>query len=278
MTIFSPPPKELRIERFESVSKALTIDLVSGFITSALVAPIVATIDKCIIANASGREPIEQGLKRFGHMFLTNPMQFARQKFFFPVFCIFAGTYSVANMVETLCIVNGNPPALPKFLTSSAINITLCAWKDSLFTQWYGVVKPKPIPNLSYALFGLRDSMTVGTSFIAPPLVSPFLQSEPLNLSKKTADLSCQIVLPCLVQFVSTPVHLISLDLYNHPGSSIKEHWGMVKKNYWKSAVGRVVRTLPGFGFGGIANRHIRVEMNHAVHNCVCAKKCDHVH
>ncbi|KAJ3012602.1 UNVERIFIED_CONTAM: hypothetical protein HDU68_001116 [Siphonaria sp. JEL0065] len=278
MPIFSPPPKELKIERFESVTKAVTIDLVTGFFTSALVAPIVATIDKCIIANASGREPLEMGLRRFGRMLVTNPIQFARQPFFFPVFCIFAGTYGVANVVETVCIVNQTPPALPKFVTSSGINIVLCAWKDSLFTQWYGVVNPKPLPKLSLALFGLRDSMTVGTSFIAPPLVSPLLQSSPFNIPKKSADLSSQIILPCLVQFVSTPVHLVSLDLYNHAGFGVKEHWAMVKKNYWKSAIGRVCRTLPGFGFGGIANRHMRVELNHWANNCVCAKKCDHIH
>ncbi|KAI9332252.1 hypothetical protein BDR26DRAFT_869550 [Obelidium mucronatum] len=255
-----------RLDRFKKIGATLTVDVVAGMATGLLVAPVVAIIDKSIITNASGKEPLAQGLKNGFHLLFTNPFQFARQPYFFPVFCIFAGTYTVANSVETISnnasTTSAVSSTLPKFLASSGINITLCAWKDSLFTQWYGVVKPKPIPTLSLALFGLRDSMTVGTSFLAPPIASKFLQSE-YKVSKASADFVTQMTLPCLVQFVSTPVHLVSLDLYNHPGVSAKEHWKMVKTNYWKTAVGRVFRTVPGFGVGGVANRQLRVEMNH---------------
>ncbi|ORY51072.1 hypothetical protein BCR33DRAFT_712992, partial [Rhizoclosmatium globosum] len=131
----------------------------------------------------------------------------------------------------------------------------------ALFTKWFGTVKPKPIPNVSYALFALRDSLTVGTSFLAPPVASRYVQKE-LGVSRQVADFACQMTLPCMVQFISTPIHLVSLDLYNREGATVKERVALVKKNYWGSAWGRVFRTLPGFGLGGVINRNIRVKLN----------------
>ncbi|KAJ3067794.1 hypothetical protein HDU98_009014 [Podochytrium sp. JEL0797] len=264
--MFAKPPKEFRLEKFDSLATALSIDLVAGFVTSMFVAPIVAIIDKSIIANASGKEPLKQGLTREFHALVTTPIKALRQPIFFPVFAIFWATYTVANTTESICIFNSTPVGVPKFAASSSVNIVLCSWKDSLFTKWFGTVKPKPVPPLSFLLFGLRDSLTVGTSFLGPSVGSRFHQNE-LQVSKRAADFTTQMIMPCLVQFVSTPIHLVSLDLYNHPHASVVDRWRSVKTNYWGSAWGRVFRTLPGFGVGGVVNRNIRVKMNKWIEN-----------
>ncbi|KAJ3353567.1 hypothetical protein HDU83_006645 [Entophlyctis luteolus] len=263
------------------MAPTLAIDIVAGFATSFLVSPskayphpdsfltvkpqVVAIIDSSIIANASGREPLKQGLYNGFHMLMTNPHKFLRNRTFFPIFCIFGGTYSVANVAETVSLSANVQPDFWRFSTSSAVNITLCSWKDQLFTKWFGVVAPKPIPKLSYCLFGIRDSMTVGTSLILPPKVSPYLQREPFNMSKGLADFTCQMSLPCLVQLVSTPIHLLSLDLYNHERSTFAARLAKIRKDYYGSAVGRICRTLPGFGFGGISNRGLRSFLNERI-------------
>ncbi|KAJ3067795.1 hypothetical protein HDU98_009015 [Podochytrium sp. JEL0797] len=264
--MFSPTPPELRLTKFQSVAEALTIDLFAGFTTSLFVAPVVAIIDKSIIANASGKELLKDSLAREFHTLFTSPVKFMRQPIFFPVFAIFGATYVMANTTQTICIESHINPTLPTFINSSIVNIAVCGWKDSVFTKLFGTVKPKPVPTLSFLLFGLRDSMTVGTAFLGTPVGSKFLQNE-LQVSKRTADFVSQMTLPCLVQFVSAPIHLVSLDLYNHPNASVAERWKSVRVNYWGSAWGRVFRTLPGFGVGGVMNRHLRVELNHWVKN-----------
>jgi hypothetical protein len=53
---------------------------------------------------------------------------------------------------------------------------------------------------------------------------SVFLRSVALNheqemtsLSKGSADIIAQLFCPAAVQFLSTPLHLLGLDLYNNP-------------------------------------------------------------
>ncbi|KAJ3296689.1 hypothetical protein HDU79_005902 [Rhizoclosmatium sp. JEL0117] len=248
--------QDFQLERAKEVGTALSVDFVAGFAASLLVSPAVAIIDKAIITNASGKESFNEGLKNMTKLLITRPHQFIRQPYFFPVFCIFGGTYAVANSIDTICYHSNIRPTLPKFAASSVVNIALNGWKDSLFTRWYGTVKPRPLPALSLGLFAVRDSITVATAFLAPPLISPYLQD--LGLSKHTADVAAQITAPCAVQFVSTNIHLYALDLYNHPGLSWAEHSALIRKNYWTSSVGRVIRTLPGFGIGGVANMRFR--------------------
>ncbi|KAI8831663.1 hypothetical protein BJ741DRAFT_616571 [Chytriomyces cf. hyalinus JEL632] len=255
------PEALAKLER-PSLGVCLSSDVASGLATSLVVAPIVAIIDKSIISSSSGRSTLSNSLKDGVYTLFRHPLKFLGKRSFIAVYAIFAGTYTANNTVETLCINNNTSPITPKFLIGSSVNVTLCAWKDALYTKWYATVAPKPLPRVSYALFGMRDTMTVTTSFILPPLVSPLLQAEPFRLPKKTADTVCQFALPCLVQFASAPIHLLSLDLYNNPNSTRVQRMQGIRSKYWGCATLRVFRTLPGFGFGGVLNRHARVYLN----------------
>ncbi|KAJ3278593.1 hypothetical protein HDU79_001436, partial [Rhizoclosmatium sp. JEL0117] len=205
-----PFAQELQLNKIKQVGTALSVDFVAGFAASLLVSPAVAIIDKAIVTNASGKESFSQGLKSMTTLLLSRPHQFIRQPYFFPVFCIFGGTYAVANSVETICVHSDIRPTLPKFLISSGVNVALNGWKDSLFTRWYATVAPKPLPKLTLGLFAIRDSMTVATAFLAPPIISPYLQQA--GFSKHTADVTAQIGAPCAVQLLSTKIHLYALD------------------------------------------------------------------
>lgn len=70
-----------------------------------------------------------------------------------------------------------------------------------------------------------------------------------------------QFVVPAAVQGVSTPLHLLGLDLYNRPGVGVWGNEGRVKRvlrDWGMSAVARVGRIVPAFGVGGVVNMKVR--------------------
>ncbi|KAI8614861.1 hypothetical protein BC830DRAFT_1050078, partial [Chytriomyces sp. MP71] len=216
---------------------------------------VVTIIDRSLTANVSGGGSIALALKDGFSTLFRNPVSFLSKPSFFAVFAVFVGTYVTNNVVETLCLHNHTNAAKPKFVIGSAANVGLNMWKDMLYTKWFATVAPKPLPRVSYALFAVRDTMTVSTSFVLPPLVSPYLQEEPLRMSKPTADFVSQLALPCAVQLVSVPVHVLSLDVYNNPQGTVAQRMRIIRSSYWSCAFGRVLRTIPGFGVGGVVNR-----------------------
>jgi hypothetical protein len=69
-----------------------------------------------------------------------------------------------------------------------------------------------------------------------------------------------QFCAPAAIQAVSTPLHLLGLDLYNRSGPEIdwKERARMIAKNWGVSAAARVCRIVPAFGIGGVVNAKVR--------------------
>lgn len=70
-----------------------------------------------------------------------------------------------------------------------------------------------------------------------------------------------QFVTPAAIQLVSTPLHLLGLDLYNRPGARLggpEGRVGQVLKNWGMSAVARIGRIVPAFGVGGVVNTKVR--------------------
>jgi|TARA_R110002003_G_scaffold132_8_gene12430 hypothetical protein len=70
-----------------------------------------------------------------------------------------------------------------------------------------------------------------------------------------------QFVTPAAVQLVSTPLHLLGLDLYNRPGVRMLGGEGRgarVLRDWAKSAAARICRIVPAFGVGGVVNTKVR--------------------
>jgi hypothetical protein len=73
-----------------------------------------------------------------------------------------------------------------------------------------------------------------------------------------------QFVTPAAIQFVSTPLHLLGLDLYNRPHAQMggsEGRVGQVVKNWAKSAFARIGRIIPAFGVGGVVNTKSRAAL-----------------
>lgn len=124
--------------------------------------------------------------------------------------------------------------------------------------------KATPVPKITYLLFAARDSLTIFASFNVPPLLAPVLPvGEEVERYASRASIA-QFVAPAAVQAISTPLHLLGLDLYNRPrgseGVTAGMRAGKVIKDWGKSFVARVCRIVPAFGVGGIVNTRVRAK------------------
>lgn len=79
-------------------------------------------------------------------------------------------------------------------------------------------------------------------------------------MSKGSADLAAQLFCPVVLQLATTPMHLAGLDYYNRSEATLRDRWDLLKGNYNKSVVARMVRILPAFGFGGVGNKNLRTQ------------------
>lgn len=67
-----------------------------------------------------------------------------------------------------------------------------------------------------------------------------------------------QFVAPAAVQFLSTPLHLMGLDVYNRSNITLGERFTMVKRAWLSSSLARIARIVPAFGVGGVVNTSAR--------------------
>ena len=127
------------------------------------------------------------------------------------------------------------------------------------FARAFGVVAPKAMPFRSYAIFLTRDTMAMGFIFTLPPVLSPLIQ-EKAGLSKPTAEFASSFCTPVLSQVFTTPFHLLGLSIYNHDSASMAKHLAGLKETYPPTVLLRMLRIIPAFSVGGVANRYVRTE------------------
>jgi hypothetical protein len=222
--------------------------------------------------NASGRATLADSIKSSLRNLIFRPQTMIFSKPFALIFMLYGGTYLTANNLDTATSTLQNKPAThvthgtTKFAASSAANIGLCIYKDQVFVRMFGPpgVVPRSVPLASYALFAMRDCMTIFASFNVPPLLGPYLNKHLSDeMGKKISGLTiAQFGAPAAVQLFSTPLHLLGLDLYNRPGGPVpvswQNRWAAVRKNWAISAAARMCRIVPAFGVGGVVNIKVR--------------------
>lgn len=245
------------------VAKHLAIDVAAAATASFAVSPFITIVDRAIIENASGVRPLAVGVKELARAFAANPLQFVRKREFAIVFGLYTATYASANAIDTVCEFTESDNQMPKFLGTTAVNMSLCIAKDRAFAQMFGVMAPSAFPIAAMGLFAVRDSLTVGASFNAPKSVAKKLESD-AGVEPSRAKMIAQLLCPALVQFVSTPLHLLGLDLYNNKAANAAQHVRFVQREYVKSAIARIGRIGPAFGIGGVGNAYCRENLRAA--------------
>ncbi|KAF2196038.1 hypothetical protein GQ43DRAFT_384186 [Delitschia confertaspora ATCC 74209] len=245
----------------------LGVDAVAAGTAGVLVAPVITAIDRGIIENASGRNTLGASLRVSLSQIVFRPHHFFFSKPFALIYSLYFGTYLTANAIDTVQSTIHNKPATtttagtPKFLATSTANLALCLYKDNRFTQIFGTASAsRPVPLPTFALFTIRDCLTIFASFNLPPLLAPSLSLHmSSNLQNHLSAISiAQFVTPAAVQIVSTPLHLLGLDLYNRQGVGWKERVGRVGRDWGISCLARMGRIVPAFGVGGVVNMKVR--------------------
>lgn len=250
-------------------------DIASATCAAGLVAPLISIIDRSIMENASGRATLLDSVKSSLRQLVLRPHATILSKPVALIFMAYGGTYLSANTVDTAYSTAQNRPATlvtsgtAKFALSSAANIGLGVYKDQVYARMFGPVGAgvaRGVPAASYALFTMRDCLTIFASFNLPMMLGPGVHAAlGDSLSRQVSGQTVvQFAAPAFVQIFSTPVHLLGLDLYNRPRCersglpSPGERWAQVYKNWGISVVARLCRIIPAYGIGGVVNSKVR--------------------
>ncbi|EXJ80957.1 hypothetical protein A1O3_07245 [Capronia epimyces CBS 606.96] len=260
-------------------------DLTSAASASAVVAPVICVIDRSIVEKAAKGATFSSCLLRSLRPAVTRPHTFVFSRPFLLIFSLYLSTYATANTVDTVSSIVSSSPASTvtsgptKFAATSFVNMSMCVYKDSCFARMFGVPVPSAstspaaaaaaaVPKLSYALFAVRDSFTIFASFNLPPLIAPHLCNLPARIRSRFSALlsteagrtnTAQFLAPAAVQVISTPIHLLGLDLYNRQGSlGFRKRYLRVLRDWSVSTFARMGRIVPAFGVGGVVNSSMR--------------------
>jgi hypothetical protein len=70
---------------------------------------------------------------------------------------------------------------------------------------------------------------------------------------------AAQFAIPAAVQFLTTPIHLLGINLYNSRGrEGLGKRLRDVKRDVPAAVGARIVRIIPAFSLGGILNIELR--------------------
>ena len=248
-----------------NITGRLGADVTCAATAGGLVAPLIMTVDKCIIENASGKRTMTESIKSSLSQLAFRPHRFFTSNSFLIIFLVYGGTYTCANVLDTWKstsknrIASSTTSGWSKFAATSTANMGLSLYKDSQFTKMFGTVSARPIPPLSYALFMTRDALTIFASFNLPALFAPKIPI-PDDFAEKyiSRASTAQFMIPAAMQLVSTPLHLLGLDLYNEGDANMRERLKKIRMDYFKSSLARMARIIPAFGVGGVVNTGMR--------------------
>ncbi|CAM9245237.1 unnamed protein product [Choristocarpus tenellus] len=237
-------------------------DGVAAALASLFVSPFISVVDRAIITSASGgmsmSATVAQGLVciyRQPKVFLTRPD-------FLCTFGLYAATYLAANVISTLACEANMPDLWPKFFGTTAVNMPGSIAKDQALTKMFGSLSGAgQVPCASFALFTARDMATMAAAFTLPTPMSDEMQKR-FNVDAGFADGMSQMLSPGLIQVFSTPVHILGLDLYNHPSASPLSRLQVIKQAFAPAMVLRVSRIGAAFGIGGLSNTSIRKHLH----------------
>jgi hypothetical protein len=246
--------------------KRVGIDALAAATAAFFVAPFITIVDRSVIENASGTRKLKVAFKDLSLSLVKNPFQFIVRKEFRYVYGVYCGTYFSANIADSFCEWHEMDNQIPKFLSTTAANMSLGIMKDRAFARMFGTLTSTArFPLMSIAFFTMRDSVTIAASFNAPKVVAEKLKVK-LGMEKERSLKVAQLLCPISIQFLSTPMHLMALDLYNNQKATTSQHFKFVRREYIKSTLARICRIAPAFGIGAIGNRSVRLQLR-SYHN-----------
>ena len=193
----------------------------------------------------------------FKSMFFT-PIKFFTKPTFGAVCIVYSATYIAANTITTYCEINNHDSYYPKLLGTTAVNMGFGILKDRYFAQVFNKKAPPVFPLASWGLFCIRDLITIGAGFNFPKIASTFLQQNEIIHSSEYADKLSQIIVPMSVQLFLTPIHVLSLDIFNRINQTFKSRVIYIQGIYLETVSIRMGRVLCAYGIAGVTNKHLK--------------------
>ncbi len=235
-----------------------------AFAASFLVSPLVSIIDKCIVQDISRHGTFAAALKHSSTEMILQPRTFFGGLSFRLTFAVYFGTYAVANLSELFLDVkkirDDEQRKKGKVIASSVANISLLAWRDSVFARVYGseTANATKTPFRTLSLFAARDACTMYATFYLAPRAAKHLQNE-RGWEKNTAELSMALGIPVVSQFATAPMHIHAMDYFNRPQSlPWTDRLAIIAHEFHTVAFARGLRILPAFGIGSFSNNKFR--------------------
>ncbi|KAJ5385097.1 hypothetical protein N7517_003008 [Penicillium concentricum] len=251
-------------------------DLAAAAASASLVTPAVAIIDRALVEQAAFKQPILRGLRRHALGALRQPGLFVFQRPFGIVWALYAATYSVANVTDTISRKFEIAAAgTIIFATTMMANVPLALWKDIRFAQEYGTgngpdaktskahiisvpLQNKSLARTAAAIFLVRDGVTIFGSFTLAPWLSDAIP-DGLAAHPHAKPIITQLTVPVLTQLVATPLHLLALDMYTRQYTMpFMERVKHSQQYLPSSTLLRCARIIPAFGIGCLTNMELR--------------------
>lgn len=239
-----------------------------AFAASFLVSPLVGIIDKSIVQGIAGGPKFMKGFGIATHDLLLSPKTFFGSRAFHLTFAVYFGTFAVANISEAVMDaqkIQGNGKRKDiKVAAASAANISLLAWRDSVFARQFGAQastptssRVSPTPMRTIGLFAARDATTMYATFYLAPRAAEYLRKEH-GIEKNTAELSMALAIPMLAQVATAPMHIHAMDFYQNRNATLWERLHVIRHEFNTVSLARGLRILPVFGLGSFSNNKFR--------------------
>ncbi|KAE8150940.1 hypothetical protein BDV25DRAFT_103720 [Aspergillus avenaceus] len=274
------------------IAELLAADVMVAAGSASLITPAVMILDRLVVEKSSHNQPLLPAFRRHLWLSVTQPATFLTSRPSLLVWSLYTATFAAANVTETLLDrvypnVDHAISGMATFMSTFVVNSSVGIWKDIKFAQLFGhspAPKPAPtpaaspspklarvgrsIPLATYSAFLLRDGLTIFGSFSLPAMVS---SSVPDWIASREylKILFAQLAIPASIQLVSTPIHLLGLDLYNRPVAiPARDRMARVSRDWIGASLTRMCRIIPAFGIGGFANTEGRAFLHQQLQQC----------
>lgn len=227
-------------------------------LSSLIISPLMTCIDVSIIQSQLNKISFWDSFKKTNIQFYNGQLPFLRPCGIMNL--VYSSTFLTANMTEYVYRKKNTHEEVLKtqiLINTSLVNMLAISYKDAQYARLFQNKAYANIPFSSLALFGVRDILTIGSSFVMKRDVNRFLKEE-FNLRPNFADFVSSFVLPISAQIFSTPLHILAIDFIHNQDKKVLDRMKEIQKLYWRVCIGRMARVIPAFGVGGFLNDMIR--------------------
>jgi hypothetical protein len=227
-------------------------EIFAGITSSFIISPIMSIIDISIIKSQLHKEKIGKSIVDNITFYSNNKPKFIKPLFVMNM--VYSSTYCTANLTELYCKKNNIDYKLPTLFTTSLINIFTISYKDMIYSKLLKNTLVK-FPLRSNFLLAIRDVMTINACFIWKKDLINYLDKYMMH---NKSEIISSIILPSTIQIISTPIHILAIDMYEKPHSNSIERFKNIKLCYKSVLFGRILRAIPAFGIGSFINDMLR--------------------